>query len=53
MPTLLYAAGLPVGRDMDGRVLSEAFSEELLRSNTLSVIQTYEATQVVVRKSGR
>jgi hypothetical protein len=53
VPTLLYAAGLPVGRDMDGRVCSEAFSEEVLRSNTLSVIQTYEATQVVVRKSGR
>jgi hypothetical protein len=53
VPTLLYAAGLPVGRDMDGRVLSDAFSEELLRRNTLSVIQTYEATQVVVRKSGR
>jgi hypothetical protein len=53
VPTLLYAAGLPVGRDMDGRVLSDAFSEEVLRSNTLSVIQTYEAKQVVVRKGGR
>ena len=53
VPTLLYAAGLPVGRDMDGRVLSDAFSDEALRSNSLSLIQTYEATQVVVRRNVR
>jgi hypothetical protein len=52
VPTVLYIAGLPVGRDMDGSVLSEAFSEELLRSNPLSLVQTYEAQQLVVRRSG-
>jgi hypothetical protein len=37
---------------MDGSVLSEAFAEELLRSNPLSLVQTYEAQQLVVRRSG-
>src|SRR5205085_12566518 len=52
VPTLLYIAGLPVGRDMDGSILSEAFSEEFLRTNPLSLVQTYEAQQLVVRRSG-
>jgi len=43
VPTVLFSAGLPVGRDMDGRVLVDAFSEEFIRRSTLSVIQTYEA----------
>jgi hypothetical protein len=50
VPTLLYAAGLPVGRDMDGVVLNEAFSEETLRANALKVVQTYEAKELVVRR---
>jgi type I phosphodiesterase/nucleotide pyrophosphatase len=49
VPTVLYAAGLPVGRDMDGRVLTDAFTDEQLRGNPLSVVQTYEARQLVVR----
>jgi arylsulfatase A-like enzyme len=52
VPTILFAAGLPVGRDMDGRVLTEAFDEETLRASVLSAIQTYEAERVVVRRSG-
>jgi hypothetical protein len=28
VPTLLYSAGLPVDDDMDGRVLTDAFSDE-------------------------
>ena len=52
VPTVLYIAGLPVGRDMDGNVLSEAFSEEFLRTNPLSLVQTYEAQRLVVRRSG-
>ena len=52
VPTCLYSAGLPVGRDMDGRVLSEAFDDEVLRSNALTLVQTYEATQLVVRRGG-
>jgi hypothetical protein len=52
VPTILFAAGLPVGRDMDGRVMTDAFTEETLRQSTLSAIQTYEAEQVVVRRTG-
>ena len=50
VPTVLYIAGLPVARDMDGSILSEAFSEESLRTNPLSVVQTYEAQRLVVRR---
>ena len=52
VPTVLFAAGLPIGRDMDGRIVTEAFSDEFLRQSTLSAIQTYEAEQLVVRRSG-
>lgn len=52
VPTLLFAAGLPVGRDMDGRVMTDAFTEESLRRSSLSAIQTYEAERVVVRRAG-
>jgi hypothetical protein len=52
VPTVLYAAGLPVGRDMDGRVLIDAFTDDALRSNALSLVQTYEAKQLVVRRGG-
>lgn len=52
VPTILYAAGLPVGRDMDGKVITDAFDEETLRGNSLSVVQTYEAKNLVVRRSG-
>ena len=37
---------------MDGSVLSEAFSEEMLRGNPLSLVQTYEAQRLVIRRSG-
>jgi hypothetical protein len=52
VPTVLFAAGLPVGRDMDGRALTEAFDDEFLRRNALSAIQTYEAERVIVRRAG-
>lgn len=52
VPTILFAAGLPVGRDMDGAVITEAFTDEMLRRSTLSAIQTYEAERVVVRRAG-
>jgi arylsulfatase A-like enzyme len=53
VPTLLFGAGLPIGRDMDGRILTDAFSEEMLRRSVLSAIQTYEAERVVVRRAPR
>jgi len=51
VPTVLFAAGLPVGRDMDGRAVTEAFSEEFLRTNSLWLIQTYEADSLQVIKN--
>jgi hypothetical protein len=52
VPTLLFAAGLPIGRDMDGRVITDAFTDEMLRASSLSAIQTYEAERVIVRRAG-
>jgi len=52
VPTVLFAAGLPIGRDMDGRILTDAFTDELLRRTSVTAIQTYEAERVVVRRSG-
>lgn len=51
VPTVLFAAGLPVARDMDGRILTDAFSDELLRRRAVSAIQTYEAERVEVRRA--
>lgn len=34
-PTILYSMGLPIPGDMDGRVLTEVFSEEHLKENPL------------------
>lgn len=52
VPTVLFAAGLPIGRDMDGRIITDAFTDDVLRRSTLSAIQTYEAERVVVRRDG-
>jgi hypothetical protein len=52
VPTVLFAAGLPAGRDMDGAVLTAAFDDAFLRRNALSLIATYEAKQIVVRRGG-
>lgn len=49
VPTLLFAGGLPIGRDMDGRVLTEAFREDFLRTHAISLIHTWEASRLEVR----
>jgi hypothetical protein len=41
-PTLLYALGLPVGRDMDGRALTDAFEPGFLAAHPLSFLPSYE-----------
>jgi arylsulfatase A-like enzyme len=41
-PTLLALSGLPVARDMPGRVLVEAIDPEFLRASPLQSIATYE-----------
>ncbi len=43
VPTLLYALGLPVGRDMDGRALTGAFEPAFLATHPLSFVPSYEA----------
>jgi hypothetical protein len=45
-PTLLYLMGLPVARDMEGRVLTEIIDEELARANPLTFIPSYESLAV-------
>jgi hypothetical protein len=40
-PTLLYALGVPVARDLPGRVLSEMFDDEFLRRYPVREVATY------------
>jgi len=44
-PTILYALGLEVGRDMDGRVLTDAFEHGFLKSNPVSFVSTYDTEE--------
>jgi predicted AlkP superfamily phosphohydrolase/phosphomutase len=41
-PTLLYIYGLPIPKDVEGRILTEAFNEEFNRSREVTSIGTYE-----------
>jgi hypothetical protein len=41
-PTILVLAGLPVGRDMDGRPLVEAIAPSYLKVRPVASIETYE-----------
>ena len=45
-PTLLYLSGLPVGRDMEGRVLAEMVEESFARAHPVSYIPSYESLAV-------
>ncbi len=40
-PTLLYLMGLPVARDMEGRVWTEILDEDFLRQHPVSFIPSY------------
>ena len=40
-PTILYLMGLPVARDMDGRVLTEILDEDFARAHPLTFIPSY------------
>jgi hypothetical protein len=42
MPTALYAMGLPIARDLDGRVLTGAFASGFLARQPLTFIPSYE-----------
>jgi len=41
-PTLMYSLGLPVARDLTGRVLTEAFTPEFLAAHPLTFVPSYE-----------
>jgi predicted AlkP superfamily phosphohydrolase/phosphomutase len=53
-PTVLYLMGLPVARDMEGRVLTEMMDEEFARAHPITYIPSYESLAVtpVVGGSG-
>ncbi len=41
-PTFLVLAGEPIARDMDGRVLAEAFDERFTQGTSIPVVTTFE-----------
>lgn len=45
-PTILYLMGLPVARDMEGRVLTEMLDESFLRAHPVTFIPSYESLAV-------
>jgi predicted AlkP superfamily phosphohydrolase/phosphomutase len=45
-PTILYLMGLPVARDMEGRVLTEMLDEDFVRSHPVSFIPSYQSLAV-------
>ena len=51
-PTLLYLMGLPVARDMEGRVLTEILDEEFARQNPVTFIPSYEGLDVAPAAPG-
>jgi predicted AlkP superfamily phosphohydrolase/phosphomutase len=51
-PTILYLIGLPIAKDMDGRVLRDAFTDEFLHQNPIRFIETYE-TEIKKKTLGK
>ena len=45
-PTILYLMGLPVARDMDGRVLTEILEEDFTLAHPVTFIPSYESLAV-------
>lgn len=45
-PTILYLMGLPVARDMEGRVLTEMVDETFARAHPVTFIPSYESLAV-------
>jgi predicted AlkP superfamily phosphohydrolase/phosphomutase len=45
-PTILYLFGLPVARDMEGRVLTEILDPDFARSHALTFIPSYESLAI-------
>jgi predicted AlkP superfamily phosphohydrolase/phosphomutase len=51
-PTILYLMGLPVARDMEGRVLAEIVEEEFARAHPVTFIPSYESLAVTASRAG-
>jgi predicted AlkP superfamily phosphohydrolase/phosphomutase len=51
-PTLLYLLGLPVARDMSGRVLTEILEPAFARENPVTFIPSYESLAVAPAAPG-
>jgi hypothetical protein len=51
-PTLLYLLGLPVARDMEGRVLTEILEPAFARENPVTFIPSYESLAVAPAAPG-
>lgn len=45
-PTVLYLMGLPVARDMEGRVFTEIVDDEFARAHPVALIPSYESLAV-------
>ena len=45
VPTLIYGAGLPIARDLDGRVLTAAFDRAYLARHPLTFLPSYETLE--------
>ncbi len=43
-PTVLAILGIPIGRDMDGRVLADAITERALSERPITFIETHEGS---------
>ncbi|HXK08334.1 MAG TPA: alkaline phosphatase family protein [Vicinamibacteria bacterium] len=51
-PTLLYLMGLPVARDMEGRILTEILDPDFARDNPVTFIPSYESLAVAPAAPG-
>jgi len=51
-PTILYLMGLPVARDMEGRVLTEILEPAFARDNPVTFIPSYESLAVAPAAPG-
>jgi predicted AlkP superfamily phosphohydrolase/phosphomutase len=49
-PTILYLLGLPIAKDMEGKVLTQAIDTKFLESNPIKYIDTYEVEKKYNRK---
>lgn len=52
VPTVLYLAGFPVGRDMDGEVALEVFKPEFTANNPVQFIDSYDSLLNLKRVPG-